>query len=211
MTLSGVYYMLQNYGFLASPSGLGGLTSTALGIFDIALGMITARPSKVSTQPGTTSTAKILVDRGVYRTSVYQLAFFDHKLVMKRLATSRTTVLLGLLLTISGAVLETGNLLVGAAAGGLTGFVLQEFLTQKRRGRILEGTSLETAGLGDVELFYDKISNVQVRGNRMTVSVSDRLYRINFPRGYTSRLGPALEKIIPSLYKKEATRPEKAP
>ena len=203
--------MLQNSGVLASPSGLNGLVATVVGLFDLALGVIMSVPSKVSSQPENGSTARVLVDRGVYRTSVYQLAFFDHKLVMKRLATSRTTILLGLLLTIAGAVLETGNLLVGSAAGGLTGYVLQEFITQKRRERILKGRSLATASLADVELFYEKIDDVQVVGNRMVVSVADRVYRINFPRGYTSSLRPALAKLIPSIYSTEATRPEQAP
>ncbi len=211
ITLSGVYYMLQDTGALTNPPGLSGVTATALGVFDIALGIVMARPSKVLLPPGVDSTAKILVDRGVYRTSVYQLAFFDHKLVMKKLATSRTTILLGLLLTISGAVLETGNLLVGAAAGGLTGYVLQEFLTQKRREGILKDKSLESAGLGDIELFYEKINDVRVKGNHILVSVADRVFRINFPRGYTSKLGFALENTFPSLYKREATRPERAP
>src|SRR5207245_5735722 len=90
---------------VASVSGVNGLVATVLGLFDLALGVIMPVPSKVSSQPENGSTARVLVDRGVYRTSVYQLAFFDHKLVMKRLATSRTTLLLGLLLTLAGAVL----------------------------------------------------------------------------------------------------------
>ena len=202
--------MLQDYGVLASPSGLNGLVATALGLFDVALGMMMPVPSRVSSQPENGSTARVLVDRGVYRTSVYQLAFFDHKLVMKRLATSRTTVLLGLILTLVGAVL-VGNPLVGAADGGLTGYVLQEFITQKRRERILNGKLLKTAGSGDVELFYAKVNDVQVVGHRMLVSVADQVYRISFPRGYTSVLRPALEKMIPTLYSAEATRPERAP
>ena len=202
--------MFQGGGLLGSPSGIWGIPTTAFGIFDIALGAMMARPSKVSVEPGTTSTAKILVDRGVYGASIYQLAFFDNKLVMKRLATSRTTFFLGLLLVLVGIFLE-GNLLIGAAAGGLTGYVLQEFLAQQRRDRIVKGESLGSAGLGDVELFYEKMSNVQIVGNRMIMSVSDKSYKINFPRGYTRSLGPALEKIIPRLDIKQATRLARAP
>ncbi|TMI25925.1 hypothetical protein E6H36_06175 [Candidatus Bathyarchaeota archaeon] len=209
VTLSGVYYMLQEGGIMGNPSGPNGLTAMGLGIIDSVLGLIMARPSKVSAQTGPGSIAKVLIDRGVYGTSVYQLAFFDHKLVLKRLATSRTTVLLGLLLTIAGAVLETGNLLVGAAAGGLTGYVVQEFVTQKRRERILKDNSLGSTGLGDVEFLYENVDDFQVRGNRMMVSVADRVFRINLPRGYTRTLGPVLARMVPSFYEKLVTRLEK--
>ncbi len=178
----------------------GGLFTGSLGIANIVIGSVTARSSGVVSQPNRADGVKLLVDRGVFGTSVYQMGFFDKKLVMKRLASPSITIILALVVALVGFLIE-GPL--GALAGGLTAYSVQEFLTQRKRNKIEKASSLSTPSGRDIDFSYDDIDKVQVKGNRLLIFTGDRLARISLPRGYGKKIVPSLETLMPGLYEYE--------
>src|SRR5713226_834164 len=63
-----------------------------MGSLTIILGVRTPVASGVSIEPSGNEEWRMLVDKGVMRASIYTLVFFDRKIILKRLASSRTTL-----------------------------------------------------------------------------------------------------------------------
>src|SRR5712692_9541076 len=106
--------------------------SIPISVLNIILGLITRTPPGLEIQPESAN-IRLVIDRGVVRASIYQLVFLNSKLILKRLSSVSITVILALLLAVVG--LEVLGV-VGALMGGITGFSLQEFLTQRMRNKI---------------------------------------------------------------------------
>ncbi len=181
---------------------VGGIIAASLGILSAILGAATTKPAGVSPQGGETGAVKLLVDKGVFRTSIYQLMFLDKKLVLKRLASPNVTVVLALGLALLGFFLEFPALL-GALAGGLAGYSIQEYLTQRNRDRISRADSQTSLGPHDLEFPYHGFTKVVIRKNRLTLFSKEGVARINLPRGYGQKIRPHLEAIFPGVYESE--------
>ncbi len=189
----------------------GGLVAALLGILIVILGGATAKPVGVRSSPGGTAQVKLLVDKGVFRTTIYQLAFLDKKLVLKRLASPNVTFFLALGLALAGFLLEFPALL-GALAGGFAGYSIQEYLTQRNRDRIARSETVAALGPHDLEISYHGLTSVAIRRNRLLLSSKEGILRISLPRGYRDKMRPALEAILPSLYGSDDSVPaRKAP
>ncbi len=185
---------------------VGGIIAAPLGILSAILGTVTTKPAGVSPQAGQTGVVKLLVDKGVFRTSIYQLMFLDKKLVLKRLASPNVTVVLALGLALLGFFLEFPALL-GALAGGLAGYSIQEYLTQRNRDRIERSDSPTSLGPHDVEFPYEGLTKVVTRKNRLLLFSKEGVVRINLPRSYGERMRPSLGAIFPGIYESEGLVP----
>src|SRR6266704_3791816 len=145
---------------ISFPIGL--LFSIPLAVMNIILGLVTKAPSGVEVQPQFDT--RLVVDKGVVRGSIYQLVFLDSKLILKRLSSVSVTVILALVL----AVVGLGFLfIVGAFMGGITGFSLQEYLTQRMRNKIGSEMQLTSVGKSDIEIEYDDILEVRLVKSRL--------------------------------------------
>lgn len=181
-----------------------GYFTTPAGAVNIFLGLVTGKSFGVTNSDGRGKAPRVLVDRAVLRTGTYQLAFFADKLILKKLASAKTTIILAILLFFVGLFFEGGGL-IGGLSGGLTGYSLQEYLTQKKRNMI---SRLNTAGVvapGDLEFGYDKLEKVRLRRSSMHLFVKDGVVRISLPRRYADRMRPALESILAEKYEGEPT------
>ncbi|TMI33298.1 hypothetical protein E6H27_03735, partial [Candidatus Bathyarchaeota archaeon] len=101
--------------------------SIPISILNIVLGLVTRAPPGLEIQPESAS-IRLVIDRGVVRASIYQLVFLNSKLILKRLSSVMVTVILAFVLAVAGLEFL---FIVGALMGGITGFSLQEFLTQR--------------------------------------------------------------------------------
>jgi hypothetical protein len=172
-----------------------------LGGSNIIIGLLTPKASGVSIPDDGQGPLKLLLDKGVIRTSIYTVAFSEKKLVLRRLGSANLTVATALLLALLGAALGG---YFGIVVGGVTAFSLQEFVTQRRRERISKGNPLEPSGPGDLEYPYDEIEQIRLLGNRLQVNLKDRVVRIAISRRYPRIMGPVLEKIIPAKIQSDA-------
>src|SRR6266571_3680963 len=111
------------------PPGL--LFSLPISTLNILLGILTRALPGIEIQPPFAG-IRLVIDRGVVRASIYQLVFLNSKLILKRLSSVTVTVILAFVLAVVG--LEVLGL-IGALMGGITGFSLQEFLTQRMRNQ----------------------------------------------------------------------------
>ena len=190
---------------ISSPGDL--VVSVPFSIINILLGLITKSAPGLDLKPET-GNVRLVVDRGVVRASIYQLVFLNSKLILKRLSSVMVTVLLALVLALVGLALL---FIIGALMGGITGFSLQEYLTQRARDKIGTGTQLTQLENKDIEINYSDIRQVQLIRNRLYVSSEDNTLIAGFPRGYSARLEPLLEKIFGSKFaSQESIRSTKA-
>src|SRR6266699_6073817 len=138
------------------PDGL--LFSIPVSVLNIILGLITRTPPGVEIQPESNN-IRLVIDRGVVRASIYQLVFLNSKLIFKRLSSVMVTVILAFVLAVVG--LEVLGI-VGALMGGITGFSLQEFLTQRMRNKMESEMQLTSPGKNDIEINYNDLLEVRL-------------------------------------------------
>ncbi len=194
----GLYYLYLSFA---------GLFLIPIGAITITLGILTPRPFGVVVRSSKESAPKLVVDKGVLRASIYMLAFLDTGLVLKRIASSKTTIISVLILALSGLVID---LLPGGLGGALGGYAIQEFTTQRSRERIIKENTLSPSGPGDLEFPYQQIREVLLEKNRVQLSGKDLAIRISLPRGYALRIAPKLEEIFPGKYRVGDSLPAKA-
>jgi hypothetical protein len=177
---------------LSFPPGM--FFTLPISVVNIILGIATKVSPGLQFQPDSDN-VRLVVDRGVVRASVYQIAFMKSKLVLKRLSSVSVTVILALVLAIVGYEFL---FIVGALMGGVTGFSLQEFLTQRMRNKISGENEGTTVGKGDLEIEYDNLIEARLLRNRLYLTTDNRSLAISFPRGYSRRLEPMLDEILGS-------------
>jgi hypothetical protein len=166
-----------------------------LGCLNLLFGVITPNSGGVSTLMSSQEPVKMTVDRGVIGSTIYLMAFSDKKLVLKRLTSGSLTVLAVIVFAVGG-LLYAGY--TGAAAGGLTAFALQEFLTQKKRNAVRKGNVLEVSARGDLEFDYDDIERVALTKSRLRLYLKNGILGIVISRKYPEKIWPVLVKIMPS-------------
>lgn len=166
----------------------------ATGGLNLLLGVLTARSGGVTVPSGRQDTIRMIVDRGVIGSTIYLLAFSDKKLVLKRLTSGTITVLVVVVFAVTGLVLAG---FIGAAAGGLTAFSLQEFLTQRRRDVAKKGSLTDSSGTGDLEFPYSDIEKLQLTRSRLRLFLENGIMGIVISRRYPAKMYPVLQKIMP--------------
>jgi hypothetical protein len=170
--------------------------SIPFSLLNIILGLITKAPPGPDLQPESAN-VRLIVDRGVVRANIYQLVFLNSKLILKRLSSVMITVVLALILALVGLELL---FIIGALMGGVTGFSLQEYMTQRARDKIGTGTQLTQSERNDVEINYTDLREVRLVRSRLYLTSESNTLVASFPRGYSARLEPSLEKIFGSKF-----------
>jgi hypothetical protein len=171
-----------------------------MGTIIVVLGVLTKRPTGVTTTSGQQGSPRLVVDRAVFGASIYELAFFDAKLVLKRLASSRTTVFSVLVLALSGLFVDG---LIGGVAGGIGGYAIQEYSTQRNRQMIAKENTFATLARGDLEFPYSDFKEVRLSKNRLFLAGREGLSRISIPRGYSIKIASSLKSLFGGKYKEE--------
>jgi hypothetical protein len=179
------------------PTGL--LFSLPISILNIILGLITRTPPGFEIQPESAN-IRLVIDRGVVRASIYQLVFLNSKLILKRLSSVTVTVILAFVLAVVG--LEVLGI-VGALMGGITGFSLQEFLTQRMRNKMGSELLLTSVGRGDLQIEYDDLLEVRLVKSRLYLITETSSLSASFPRGYSRKIKPMLANIFESKFTTE--------
>ena len=182
--------------FLVNSEFVAFIFGFALGVLNVLVGILTPKSVGITVPPGDyLGPLKLWLDKGVIRTNIYAVAFFEKKLVLRKLGSANLTVATALILAILGAVLAG---YFGIIVGGITAFSLQEFVTQRRRDGIKRRNFLFTLGGKDLEFLYDELDRIQLTGNRIQLYLKDRIVRIAISRESSRILGPVLERIIPA-------------
>jgi len=179
------------------PEGL--FFSIPMSILNIILGLVTRTPPGLEIQPESAN-VRLVIDRGVVRASIYQLVFLNSKLILKRLSSVTVTVILAFVLAVVG--LEVLGI-VGALMGGITGFSLQEFLTQRMRNKIGSERQLTSIGESDIEIEYDDLAEVRLVKSRLYLITHSNSLSASFPRGYSGKIEPMLANIFESKFTTE--------
>ncbi len=187
-------------GILSSEVVFVGYFTASAGLLNIILGFAAQRTLGVTVPANNTKSARLLVDKGIVRTSIYQLAFFDTRLIMKKLSSAKVTVILALALFLVGLLLDG---LIGGLSGGLTGYSIQEHLTQRKRDRIRKQNTVSTVGRGDLEFGYDDLDKVHLRSSSLQLFFQKGVVRVSLPRGYANKMRTTLESILPDKYEPE--------
>src|SRR3989442_2360943 len=191
---------------VSSPPGL--LFSIPISILNVILGLVTRTPPGLEIQPESAN-IRLVIDRGVVRASIYQLVFLNSKLILKRLSSVTVTVILAFVLAVVG--LEVLGI-VGALMGGITGFSLQEFLTQRMRNKIGSEMQLTTVGESDIKIEYDDLVEVRLVKSRLYLITHRNSLSTSFPRGYSRKIKPMLANIFESKFTtEESVRAAEAP
>ena len=173
--------------------------SIPISILNIILGLVTRAPPGLEIQPESAS-IRLVIDRGVVRASIYQLVFLNSKLILKRLSSVMVTVILAFVLAVVG--LES-LFIVGALMGGISGFSLQEFLTQRIRNKIGSEMELTSVGKNDIEIEYGDILEVRLVKSRLYLIAGIKSLSASFPRGYARKIEPMLTNIFESKFTTE--------
>src|SRR5712664_1244198 len=179
------------------PTGL--LFSIPISSLNIILGLVTRTPPGLEIQPESAN-IRLVIDRGVVRASIYQLVFLNSKLILKRLSSVTVTVILAFVLAVVG--LEVLGI-VGALMGGITGFSLQEFLTQRMRNKIGSEMQLTSIGKGDMEIEYNDLLEVRLVKSRLYLITENGSLSPSFPRGYSGKIKPMLRGLFESKFTTE--------
>ena len=162
-----------------------------IGLFNIILGIVTPRSTGLELQPEQAGTqmgaVKLIVDQARSKSSIYELFFTDSKLVMKRLASTTTITVVALLFFFLGGI-----------AGGLTGYSLQEFMSQRSRDRIRRENSMMTLTAKDMEIPYDSMSQVGWGRRGLKIVSGGRTMHIAMGKKYRQMISGRLREIIPT-------------
>jgi hypothetical protein len=110
------------------------------------------------------------------------------------------TVILAFVLAVVG--LEVLGI-VGALMGGITGFSLQEFLTQRMRNKMGSEMQLTSIGKSDIEIEYDDLLEVRLVKSRLYLITETSSLSASFPRGYSRKIKPMLTNIFESKFTTE--------
>ena len=173
--------------------------SIPISILNIILGLVTRAPPGLEIQPES-ARIKLVIDRGVVGASIYQLVFLNSKLILKRLSSVMVTVILAFVLAVVGLAFL---FIVGALMGGITGFSLQEFLTQRMRNKIESEMELTSVGKNDIEIEYGDILEVRLVKSRLYLIAGIKSLSASFPRGYARKIEPMLTNIFESKFTTE--------
>ena len=168
---------------------------------NVVLGMTTADAGGITTSPGPQDPVRMIVDRGVIGSTIYLMAFSNKRLVLKRLTSGSVTILAVIIFAVGGLIFAGP---IGAPAGGLTAFSLQEFLTQRKRNEVKRGDLLKASSKGDLEFDYDDIERVAMSKSRLRLYLSKGVLPIVVSRKYPTRIWPVLEDIMPAKIKEAA-------
>ncbi len=179
------------------PAGL--LFSVPISVLNIILGLITRTPSGFEIQPESNN-IRLVIDRGVVRASIYQLVFLNSKLIFKRLSSVMVTVILAFILAVVG--LEVLGI-VGALMGGIAGFSLQEFLTQRIRNKIGTEMQLTSLGKNDIEIDYNDLLEVRLAKSRLYLISENNTLSASFPKGYSRKIKPMLADLFETKFTDE--------
>ncbi len=179
------------------PGGL--LFSVPISVLNIILGLITRTPSGFEIQPESNN-IRLVIDRGVVRASIYQLVFLNSKLIFKRLSSVMVTVILAFILAVVG--LEVLGI-VGALMGGIAGFSLQEFLTQRIRNKIGTEMQLTSLGKNDIEIDYNDLLEVRLAKSRLYLISENNTLSASFPKGYSRKIKPMLADLFETKFTDE--------
>src|SRR6266566_9855751 len=179
------------------PAGL--LFSVPISVLNIILGLITRTPSGFEIQPESNN-IRLVIDRGVVRASIYQLVFLNSKLIFKRLSSVMVTVILAFVLAVVG--LEVLGI-VGTLMGGITGFSLQEFLTQRMRNKMESEMQLTSLGKNDIEINYNDLLEVRLVKSRLYLISENSTLSASFPKGYSGKIGPILADLFETKFTTE--------
>jgi len=87
--------------------------------------------------------------------------------------------------------------------GGITGFSLQEFLTQRMRNKMGSEMQLTSVGKSDIEIAYDDLSEVRLVKSRLYLITETSSLSASFPRGYSRKMKPMLANIFESKFTTE--------
>ena len=164
----------------------------------IAIGLKLAPSPKVTDEQVLGLAGPLVIDRAVLGASIYQLFFFDTRLILKRLATAKTTIFSVVLLAIAGLVLDR---LIGALAGVAAGYAIQEYTTQSRRVKPPVSNSTLKTGPNDVEVPYEELEKVELDGNRLVLFSKRGITRLGMSRGYGSVMAPRLQTIFQKKFR----------
>lgn len=189
---------------ISFPTGM--LFSIPISVLNIILGLITKAPPGLDLRPESAN-VHIIIDRGVVRASIYQLVFTNSKVILKQLSSVLITVVLPLVLALAGFVFL---FIIGALMGGITGFSLQEFLTQRLREKTRSEPRLSQPEKNDIEIDYSAIREVRTIRNRLYLTSENQSLAVSLPKGYSAKLEPSLERIFGSkLVTEESVRSAK--
>jgi len=182
---------------LSYPAGL--IFSIPISILNIILGLVTRTAPGLEIQPESNN-IRLVIDRGVIRATIYQLVFLNSKLILKRLSSVMVTVILAFVL----AVVGFGFLfIVGALMGGITGFSLQEYLTQRMRNKMGSEMQLTSIGKGDIEIDYNDLLEVRLAKSRLYLITENSSLSASFPRGYSVKIKPMLRGLFETKFTDE--------
>ena len=168
---------------------------------DFVLGLATANAGGVTSSSRSQDPVRMVVDRGVIGSTIYLMAFSNKKLVLKRLTSGSVTILAVIAFAVGGLILAGP---IGAPAGGLTAFSLQEFLTQRKRNEVRGENLLKASAKGDLEFDYDDIERVAMSKSRLRLYLSKGVLPIVVSRRYPARMWPVLEDIMPTKTREAA-------
>ena len=159
------------------------------------IGILTAKEVGITAPAEDSGQVRLSIDKGVIRTNIYAIGFSEKKMILRKLSSTNLTVVAALVLAVLGAAIAG---YFGIVVGGITAFSLQEFLTQRRRDKVMRGNIFDASGGGDLEFPYDEMEQFQLLGNRIQIHLTNRVVRISISRRSARILGPMLEKIIPA-------------
>jgi hypothetical protein len=170
-----------------------------ISILNIMIGLITRTPPGLELQPESAN-IRLVIDRGVLRASIYQLVFLNSKLILKRLSSVMVTVVLAFVLAVVGFEVLG---IIGALMGGITGFSLQEFLTQRMRNKIGSEMQLTSLGKNDIEIDYNALLEVRLVKSRLYLVSENSSLAVSFPRGYSGKIKPLLTDLFETKFTTE--------
>lgn len=169
-----------------------------IGIINIIIGIATPKSTGLEMQPEQMGTpmgaVKLVVDQARAKSSIYELFFTDSKLVMKRLASTTTITVVALLF-----------FFIGGIAGGLTGYSLQEFMSQRSRDRIRRENSMMTLTAKDLEIPYDSMSQLGWSRRGLKIVSGGQTMHIAMGKKYRNMISGRLREIIPTRSWADAT------
>ncbi len=172
--------------------------TTPVAVIVIAIGL-KLPPSPRVTGGQVLGGRRIVINQTVLGVSIYQLFFFDTKLVLKRLATAKTTIFSLVLLSITGLFVDGG--FIGALAGVALGYALQEYTTQSARVKPPVSNTLKF-GPNDIEVPYDDLEKVMLDGNKLVLFSKRGITRLGMSRGYPAVMAPTLTILFRNKFAK---------
>jgi len=170
----------------------------------IIIGIKLSPSPKISGGKAPTGPDPLIVDRAILGASIYQLFFFDTRLVLKRLATAKTTIFSLVLLAFAGFLIDD---LIGALAGVTAGYAIQEYTAQARRVKSPVTNSSLKVGPNDVEVPYDDLEKVELDGNKLVLFSKRGITRLGMSRGYGAAIAPRLTTIFQKKFKETGVSP----